>query len=216
MSITTPTSFTASSVSFEDSDESTVITPSHRDESGADILEHLRSLEDVVYLGDKDIVGKCDSFFDKTVNGNVVIRKGDESPKELLFAGIFEVDARNFFMTSDAKFNPSSTPMRFEQIKPHCHLLPVRRCSQFAYSANDFSTVVSNIQAVEKMVSGRKGQDDVSIVVTSHGTPTGIKLSHQLFKVTCLIVYQMGLQLSLIFVFFQEKKEENEDVGPDG
>jgi hypothetical protein len=177
-----PASPTISSMSFEN--VATISSHDHRNDSADEVLLRIQDLDDVVYLGDKDILSKCDYFFDKNVNGNVLIRKNNNGhPIELLFAGIFEIDARDFFMTSDAKFNASNTAIRFDQIKPHCRLLPVRRNSQFAISADDFPTIVSNIHAIEKLVAGRKGPDDVSVVVTSQGTPTSIKLSHHLFKV---------------------------------
>lgn len=129
---------------------------SHWDELGDEILHRLQGLasEDVLYLGNADVNSKCDFFFNKDINSNILIPKDTfEAPTELLLAGVFEVGACDFFMTSDAKFNPSGTSMRFEQIKLHCHLIPVQRDSQFRFSASDFSTVVANIHAIEKKIS---------------------------------------------------------------
>jgi hypothetical protein len=163
-------------------------TRSHRDDSENNILERLRNLEShgIAYLGDKDIAAKTAFFFNKDINGDVLIRKDSSTtshPTELLLAGIFEIDARNFFMSSDAKYNSSSNTLsRFDQIKLQCHLIPVRH-SDFVQSFKVFPSVVTNIQTIEKTATGRRGHDDISILTGSYASPTGIKLVHQLFKV---------------------------------
>lgn len=68
-----------------------------------------------------------------------------------LLTGVFKIDPQNFFFTSDTRYNASSAlNTRFEQIKPHCRLIPIHRHPELSFSSTDFPTIISNIQAIEK------------------------------------------------------------------
>ena len=64
-------------------------------------------------------------------------------PRNLGVRPNFEIDTKNYFMTSDGKWN-SNNPIgtHLHQVKSFCHLLPVRRDDEFSYSANDFPAIM--------------------------------------------------------------------------
>ena len=39
----------------------------------------------------------------------------------------------------------------FEQVKPSCHLLPVKRLEEFLFSADDFTSIITNLQTIEML-----------------------------------------------------------------
>lgn len=143
--------------------------------------------EGVVHLGSKDIASKCG--FTPGTKGNVLVHNvgstdSESQPIELLLTGVFEIDPQNFF-TSDGRFN-SSNPYAtsLEKTNAHCRLLPVHSHSEFSFSSDDFPTsIVSNIEAIEKMCPNPNEHEDTSIIVRNEGSPIGIKLYHRLFSV---------------------------------
>jgi hypothetical protein len=150
-------SLTPSSSDIEEQSSNTFV--SHREKTGNSILQQLRDCEaqGILYLRDQDVASKCEFMFDKTSNGSILIRKDPSSqPTEILLAGVFEIDPQDFFFTSDAKYSSSNTLCRFDQVKPHCRLQPVRRHPTFSFSLKDFPTVVSNIQTIEKLSPNKK------------------------------------------------------------
>jgi hypothetical protein len=56
-----------------------------------------------------------------------VPKETQSSLSECIFTGVFQIDARNFFLTSDGKWNANnSLSTQLDQVKPSCHLLPVQ------------------------------------------------------------------------------------------
>ena len=157
---------------------------SYRDQSGEKILEDLRDLETqgVYYAANKEVNAQCEFISNKDVKGDILIAKDGEKPNtEFVLAGIFQVDARNFFMTLDGKWNQHNQfGTRFEQVRPTCHLLPVVRDPGFKYSMDDFPSIVANIQAIENKVNPQKTREHVSVILNN---PVAIKLTHHLFVV---------------------------------
>ena len=74
-------------------------------------------------------VDLCTFTYQKDLKGEILFPKNNTNNiSELVFAGVFEIDTRNFFMTSDSKWN-SNNPLGtcFNQVKPSCRLLPIQR-----------------------------------------------------------------------------------------
>jgi hypothetical protein len=74
--------------------------------TGLDAYQELQELQSqgICYAGDKAIESLCEFSFNKDIRGEVLVPKDVEgSISEFVLSGIFQVDARNFFMTSDGK-----------------------------------------------------------------------------------------------------------------
>lgn len=143
----------------------------HLNESGDTILQELRDLNsnNVLYLGDKDIVSKCEFIFNMGANGWVLIRKGTtQAPVVLHLAGVFEVSPQDFFLTLDAKYSSNSL-RRFDQATPNALFTPVQCNPRFSFSSNRFPSIITNIHAIEKIMVNKKGPDDVGIIVGTCG-----------------------------------------------
>jgi hypothetical protein len=128
------------------------------------------------------------SFTIKEIKGDIFIPKDNECKlSEIVLSGIFEIDARNFFLTSDGKWNANnSLNTHFYQVKPSCHLLPVERDKDFKFSKEDFPTIITNLRQIEKLKNPHNTQSTYSCIVEEHGHPIAIKLSHHLFVVRYL------------------------------
>ena len=88
-------------------------------------------------------------------------------------------------MTSDGKWNANNMiGTCFEQIKPSCHLLPVQRDPDFAFSLDDFPAIIANVQAIKILGDACKGHDNISVIVGDaiHST-SAIKLTNHLFVI---------------------------------
>ena len=116
----------------------------------------------------------------------IIPKNNTNNISELVFAGVFEIDAHNFFMTSDGKWN-SKNPLgtRFNQVKPSCRLLPIQRLGEeFSLFKNNYSTIIANIRAIETLGNPcTKSRDCHSIIIDEPGQPSQIKLFHHLFSV---------------------------------
>jgi hypothetical protein len=113
-----------------------------------------------------------------------VPKETQSSLSEYIFAGVFQIDARNFFLTSDGKWNannPLST--RLDQVKPSCHLLPVQGDPEFNFSSSDFPMIISNLHAIETLANPRKNCETLSVVISDSAQSSAIKLTHHLFVV---------------------------------
>lgn len=118
---------------------SAISTPSNRDLTGQQILVQTQNLisHNIHYAADTDLASHCEFMFNKDLRGDVLILKTSQAPhSEFVLSGIFQIDVRNFFMTSDAKWN-SNNPLgtRLDQAKASCTLLPVDRNTEFDFSA---------------------------------------------------------------------------------
>ena len=131
-------------------------------------------------------VDLCTFTYQKDLKGEILVPENNTNNiSELVFAGIFEIDTRNFFMTSDGKWN-SNNPLgtRFNQVKPSCRLLPIQRLrEEFSLFENNYSTIIANIRAIETLGNPRKPCDCHSIIINEPGQPSQIKLFHHLFSV---------------------------------
>lgn len=114
----------------------------------------------------------------------LVPKKNNRDLSEFILTGVFEVDRCNFFMTSDGKWtSENAVKSRFHQVKPSCLLLPVRRHPEFAFSSNDYPSIVENIRAIESSTNPRKSKEDASILINDSGISPAIKVIHHLFIV---------------------------------
>ena len=185
-------SSSATQNSSSSNDETSTLITSYRDMREADILAEIKKFEEngIHYLGNENIASLYNFVYDKDVKGEVLVPKDNSNDiSESVFSGVFEIDARNFFMTSDGKWN-SKNPLgtRFDQIKPSCRLLAPRRDNSLFIFNNDFPKIIANIQAIENFGNSRTFRDTHSIVLEETGQPTQIRLSHHLFSV-CFFIY---------------------------
>ena len=141
---------------------------------------------DIHYAVDTDIASHCEFIFNKDLKGDILVTKGSHAPlSEFLLSGIFHVDARNFFMTSDAKWNPNN-PLGscLDQAKATCNLLPVNRNPKFTFSTQHFPNIIGNLCAIENLTNQRQSQDIASIIGNDS---CSIKIIHKLFIVSLFV-----------------------------
>jgi hypothetical protein len=169
---------------------STPTFKSFKDLSGSDIIAQIKELqsEGIHYAAEENISSQCEFIFNKDIKGEILVpKKKINDISEFILAGVFEIDPRNFFMTSDAKWtqtNPFGT--RFQQIKPACYLLPVQHDKEFSFSAEDFPTILANLRTLENMENPRKQHETHSVIVNNPPNSSAIKITHHLFTV-CLL-----------------------------
>jgi hypothetical protein len=160
---------------------------SYRELSGEQIFQELQELQrqGIFYAADKNISSQCEFFYNKDLKGDMLIPKDSENElSEYVLTGIFQIDAHNFFMTSDGKWNSNNViGTHFHQVKPTCHLLPVQRNPEFEFSYTDFPSIIGNLHAIESLANPRKTRDTTSIVIGESGQLSSIKLTHHLFVV---------------------------------
>jgi hypothetical protein len=152
-----------------------------------DAYQELQELQSQgCYAGDKAIESLCEFSFNKDIRGEVLVPKDVEgSISEFILSGIFQVDARNFFMTSNGKWNSNNAlGTRFEQVKPSCHPLPVHCDPEFAFSLHDFPMIMTTLRAIKNLADPHKSHDNISVIVGGAMQLTcAIKLMHHLFVV---------------------------------
>jgi hypothetical protein len=181
---TEDSSITASSSSTTQQTAMTEIH-SYRELSGSDILLDIQKLqtEGIHYAANENLPSQCEFVYNKSVKGNFLIPKESNTDKnlsEFVLTGVFEIRVRNFFMTSDGKWNANNLiGTRFDQVKPSCLLLPVDRNPDFSFSANDFPRIISNLCTIENLANMRKFRNMFSLTITSDpNQPLSIKLTH--------------------------------------
>ena len=163
---------------------------SNRELTGAEILQQTKELisHGIHYAADSEIPSKCEFAFNKDLRGDILVPKGSHTAlSEFILAGIFQIDARNFFMTSDGKWN-SNNPLgtRLDQVKATCHLQPVDRNPDFAFSAHDYPNIIGNLRAIESLANPRRSHDTTSIIVSDSNM---IKIMHHLFVVFNSLIF---------------------------
>jgi hypothetical protein len=96
-------------------------------------------------------------------------------------SGIFQINARNFFMTSDGKWN-SNNPLgtRLDQVKAACYLLPVNCDPDFIFSMQHYPNIIGNLHTIESLANPQRSRDTTSIVANDSNA---IKVIHLLFMV---------------------------------
>ena len=196
--------------SLDNNETSSSTFTSYRNMSASEIMTEIKQYESsgLHYLGHDNIVDLCTFTYQKDIKGEILVPKNNTNNiSELLFAGVYEIDARNFFMTSDGKWN-SNNPLgtRFDQVKPSCRLLPVQK-DEFSLFEKDYSTIIANIRAIETLGNPRKSRDSHSIIIDEPGQPSQIKLYHHLFSVRHLHPFSSNITNETIQ---KEKKTSTE------
>lgn len=120
--------------------------------SASNILTEIKQYESkgLHYLRHDNIIHLCTFTYQKNLKGEILIPKNNTNNiSELVFAGVYKINAQNHFMPSDGKWN-SNNPLStyFDQVKPSCQLLPVQR-NDFIIFKNDYS--IANICVIETL-----------------------------------------------------------------
>ena len=157
---------------------------SYRDCSEQEILNDIHNLKSsgIHYAATENISSQCEFVFNKTIKGEILVEK--TSQKEFILSGVFEIDARRYFMTSDGKWNVNNSfNTHFHQVKPSCNLISPQRSTDIEFSQHDFPTIIGNLRSIESLANPRKSRDTHSLLVEEPGQPTAIRLMHHLFIV---------------------------------
>lgn len=149
------------------------------------VLTKLRTLDGGYYLGDKDLPSKG-QFRIGGREGNILVIKNDDTvPTEMVLRGVFEIDRRSFYMTSDGGFDPENPfGTKLSECKATCRLVPVNRDMSFKFSVNHYPTVIENVRGFEDKAPADTKDTKISILqsLTGENQPIlSIKLSHALF-----------------------------------
>jgi hypothetical protein len=111
--MSSPSSFTqrtdlppSQSTSHHENSHTANTIDSYWDLSGSEIFQEMQELllDGIHYAADKDIASQCEFIFNRDLKGDVLVPKETQSSlSEYIFAGVFQINARNFFLTSDGK-----------------------------------------------------------------------------------------------------------------
>jgi hypothetical protein len=88
-----------------------VIVRNNRDLSGSEIFQEMLELlsDGIHYAANEDIASQCEFIFNRDLKGDVLVPKETQSSlSEYIFAGVFQINAQNFFLTSDGKWNANN------------------------------------------------------------------------------------------------------------
>lgn len=136
--------------------------------SSTDILNKIKKYESngIYYLANDNIVDQCEFVYDRNIKGEALVPKDNSNNiSETTFSGVFEIDTRNFFMTSDGKWNSNNLLSTcLDQVKPSCRLVTPIRDDDFSSFTNDFQKIVANIRAIGKLGNPRNSRDLHSII----------------------------------------------------
>jgi hypothetical protein len=212
-SSTQKTDMSSSDISSQ-TDSNTPPFHSYKDLSGDEILIKTKQLqsEGIHYAAKENLVSQGEFVFNKNIRGDVFVPKDkNNNLSEYILTGIFQVEPRDFFFTSDGKWN-ANNPLgtRFDQVKPSCHLVPIERDEEFSFSKEDYPTIIANIRQIENLANPRKTRDVYSTIVEDHERRIAIKLTHQLF-----IVHFPILTFLFLIVFTKDKKMNEECLSND-
>ncbi|KAI6146302.1 hypothetical protein BKA82DRAFT_142859 [Pisolithus tinctorius] len=149
--------------------------------SPSSILENLKDNTLAIYAATPNLAGCIEFFFGSTTGDVAVLKSNNDEPTELVLSGIFEIDCQGFFMGADGGYSSKNTfSHTFAETKLTCNLLAVQQDVVYGSTQHDFSLIISNIRALEKLVPLKKGESLLSSVHESQGMPC-IRLSHALF-----------------------------------
>ena len=151
----------------------------------AHLIDYLRRSDSGLYVGAPNLALRAE-FFMGGLTGDILVPKNSgKKPPELLLSGIFEIDWQNFFMAPDGGYTLSNAFNRsFVDTKLSCQLIAVQRDANFALAHSDFSAVITNIKALEKLIPQKKGNTSV-LCIHDTGGQIGICINHALFAVCC-------------------------------
>lgn len=209
MVASSPSSTQGSNLASSNNEHSLREFDSYRELSGSEIFAEIQDLQSkgITYAGNENIASQCEFVYNKTIKGSTLVTKDNAS--EFILSGVFEIDAKNFFMTSDAKWNSNNTiGLPFHQVKPSCLLLPVERNESFSFSSNHFPTIINNLRAIENLGNPRRSRDAASVII---GDPPAIKIVHPLF-----IVRYIFILLVILTLTFLKEKKANSDISNNG
>lgn len=122
-------------------------------------------------------------FFAGGRDGNMLVVKGRDDNQEFIIHGVFQISRNDFYFTPDANFDPANVfHGRLADVKLNCRLTAGRN-QNFKFSSDDFSAVLDNLRAFEKLVPSKKDYETFSVIYDSLGQRS-IKLTHNLFDVS--------------------------------
>jgi hypothetical protein len=83
---------------------------SYQDLSGSEIFQKIQLLSDGIhYTANKDIASQCEFIFNRDLKGDVLVPKETQSLLSgSIFTGVFQINAQNFFLTSNGKWNANN------------------------------------------------------------------------------------------------------------
>ena len=184
---TTQHSEASSPIASSSHDESSSNYDDHQKTSNIKILQDIYDLQPqgIHYAANDNITSQCKFFYNKNLKGEILVPTKSQSLSEFLLTGIFQIDARSFFLTSDGKWNSNNTlGTRFDQVKPSCHLSSVQHNTDLAFSTEDYPSIVANIREIENLPGHHKNREIHSILIEEPGQSPIIKLTHHLFVVS--------------------------------
>jgi hypothetical protein len=164
--------------------DSTHSSPTNQEELVSEIQTDIQELKSqgIHYAGDENLTSQCEFKYDKNIKGEMLVAK--DTKNEFILCGVFEIDARSYFMTSDGKWNASNTAgTRFDQARATCQLLPTDRDSDLSFSKQDFPTIITNLHAIETLANPKKSRDTFSNVQGESPQTNCLRLTHHLFVV---------------------------------
>jgi hypothetical protein len=177
--------------------------------SGETVLANLRRLPDIFYIGTTNLAAQAEYRIGGTGGNQLIVKNNDAIPTEFIMAGVFEIDRRDFFFTSDANYHPEKhrdLDKKFESAKATCRLIPVQRDISYQFSAEHFATAINNLRALEKLAATPKDSTIYSTICNIEGGSHGIKLSHALFQVN--ISPHLFLSTIKILIYILRRKSK--------
>ncbi|KAG2102546.1 uncharacterized protein F5147DRAFT_776292 [Suillus discolor] len=116
-------------------------------------------------------------------DGNILITKGLNHDEEFIIHGVFQISRDDFCFTPDGNFNPTNVfHGHLEDLKLSCQLT-AGRSKAFKFSSDNFSAVISNLSAFEKLAPREILYETLSVIRDTIGRRS-IKLTHHLFEAT--------------------------------
>jgi len=161
--------------------------------TAASVLDKMQNDEGGFYAATPKLAYRAE-YFAGGQKGNILVVKGRnlDEDAEFIIRGVFEISRNDFYFTPDANFNPTNVFQgHFADVKLNCKLT-AGRSEAFKFSSDDFSAILDNIRAFEKLVPKERDYETVSIIHDSLGHRS-IKLTHSLFKVCNCLIHAVSL-----------------------
>lgn len=118
----------------------------------------------LTFYGATPNVASHAEFFMSGLSGDIaIVKNSGQQPCEFLLSGLFEIDCKNFFMGAEGNYLPTNRFSRdLIDAKLTCHLIPVQCHVEFVTAREDFSAIVNNLRALEKLIPLKRGNSSVS------------------------------------------------------